>query len=359
MSEGTDSSDGESPRTHRRNDEESIESSRDPERTSAGGGANEQRRVLRPRVGLIAALVALCGLLAFEVIFIVRGAAPDRAHVAATAVLPRMEPDAGLSLSKIAISPSLAAAGDPQSAPAAEFAEEGVDDQPRRTRPKHFATVQEAAVGSCTTSSVDGLSRQIIEQVRCTDPTAFVPIPPRPNLVLEANVFPYLELSARDHLLKALDQNRDKTLTVHSALRTVAQQYLVWRWSANKRCGVRMATTPGDSNHETGRALDIASHAQWRSALESQDFRWLGPSDAVHFDFRSSRSSGRAPDILAFQRLSNRNHPDDRITESGQYDGATEQRLRKAPPSGFRLGATCSKARGASSNAKGAKRSSR
>jgi hypothetical protein len=315
------------------------------------------RRFLRPRIGLIVALVGLCGLLTFETIFIAKGTGPHEVRVATTASPPALEMDGGISLSKVAVNPSLSTTEEQKSMPAPEFSEDGVDDEPRRARPKHFATVQEASIGSCTTSSVDGLSRQIIEQVRCSDPNAFVPIPARPNLVLEPQILPYLELSARDHLIKALDKNRDKTLTIHSALRTVAQQYLVWRWAANRRCGVQMATPPGESNHETGRALDIAEQAQWRSALEAQEFRWLGSSDAVHFDFKSSRALSRAPDILAFQRLWNRNHSDDRIAESGLYDAATELRLKKSPPGGFRQGATCAKARGtATSKAKGARR---
>lgn len=307
------------------------------------------RRIVRPRIGVLFAVLGLCGLLAFEVVYIAKGTGPIQTRITTSATVapaPAPDLDAGIGLSKVAVNPELSIAEEQRGSPEREFGEDSVDEQPRHTRPKHFATVHEASIGSCTTSSVDGLSRQIVEQVRCSDPSAFVPIPARPNLVLEPQILPYLELSARDHLLKALDKNRDKTLTIHSALRTVAQQYLVWRWAANKRCGVQMATPPGESNHETGRALDIAGQAQWRSALEAQEFRWLGSSDAVHFDFKNSRPSARAPDITAFQRLWNRNHPDDRITESGLYDAATEQRLKKAPPSGFRQGPTCTRARG-------------
>jgi hypothetical protein len=309
------------------------------------------RRPPRLRLGLILALVGLCAVLGAEAVFIVKGstsrqapAPSSSAVVQTTAAIP--DPDAGdIALSRVAPNPSLVTGAESSTAPAPAFDEEGVDEEPKRAKPKHYSTVQEAAVGSCTTSSVDGLSRQIIEQVRCSDPNAFAPIPSRPNLVIEPHIFPYLEATARDHLLKVLDKNRDKTLTIHSALRTVAQQYLVWRWAGARRCGVQMATAPGESNHETGRALDIANQAQWRNALEAQDFRWLGSSDVVHFDFKTNRSVGRAPDILAFQKLWNRNHPDDRILESGTYDANTEQRLRKSPPGGFKLGPTCTKSR--------------
>jgi hypothetical protein len=228
------------------------------------------------------------------------------------------------------------------------FEDEMGDDEPTPSKPappKHFATVQEAAMGSCSTESVDGLSRQIIEQARCIKPNDFVPLPKRANLIMAPNVYPYLELGARDHLLKALDSKKGQTMTINSALRTVAQQYLVSHWSLSKICGVQMATRPGESNHEIGTALDIKEAASWRPALEAQDFKWLGASDRVHFDYKSASPTRVATDVLAFQKLWNRNHKDDAISESGRFDAATEQRLKKAPPSGFTLGASCGKTR--------------
>jgi hypothetical protein len=203
--------------------------------------------------------------------------------------------------------------------------------------------VQQAAVDSCTTASVDGLSRQIIAQARCLKPNAFVPLPSRPNLVIASQVFPYLELEARDHLLKAVDARPKLKMTVNSALRTLAQQYLVWRWSASKRCGVPLATPPGESNHEVGVALDIAEAGSWRPLLEAQDFKWLGASDRVHFDYKGSAATpGSSTDVLAFQKLWNRNHPTDKINEDGRYSPNVEQRLKQAPPDGFKLGPSCS-----------------
>jgi hypothetical protein len=105
---------------------------------------------------------------------------------------------------------------------------------------------------------------------------------------------------------------------------------------------VQLATEPGDSNHERGTALDIAEFAQWRSALEKQGFRWLGKSDRVHFDYQAGGASRHsATDVRAFQVLWNRNHKDDAIQADGRYTPAMEQRLRKAPPAGFRVGPTC------------------
>jgi hypothetical protein len=203
-------------------------------------------------------------------------------------------------------------------------------------------TVQWAADRVCSTAHVDGLSRQIIEEARCLDANAFSRVPARRNLTSEGHVFLYLDAPAKDHLLRALDAHKDRVMKVHSALRTVAQQYLLSRWAAGKRCGIQLATRPGESNHETGLALDVADHGAWRSALESEGFRWLGSIDRVHFDFVGAGATHHdGLDVRAFQRLWNRNHPDDAIAESGHNDGATEQRLKRSPASGFPIGARC------------------
>ena len=80
-----------------------------------------------------------------------------------------------------------------------------------------------------------------------------------------------------------------------------------------------------------------------RSALEAREFKWLGASDRVHFDYKGSSAPPRsATDVLAFQKLWNRNHPTDKLSEDGRYSPATEQRLKQAPPDGFAIGPTCS-----------------
>ncbi len=228
-----------------------------------------------------------------------------------------------------------------------EFIGETDDGEPsteKRKPPKVYKTVHQAATESCSTESVEGLSKQIIEQARCIKPNAFVPLPSRKNLVVSSNVFPYLELEARNGLVRALDANPTKRMTLNSALRTVAQQYLVSRWGAGKRCGVQLATRPGQSNHEIGAAVDIAEPNQWKAALEAQQFRWLGASDRVHFDYKGAGSPSKsAMDVLAFQMLWNRNNPKDPIAADGRYSAATEQRLKKAPPAGFAKGPVCGK----------------
>lgn len=302
---------------------------------------------------MIAGCVVLALVLALELAFIVRQGQQRPALPAAGQVASPAASSAGPAPTGVAPAASGAAAqgeaGDPAelaAANAAGFEDFSDDGEPRGEKPappKHFDTVQRAAIESCTTASVDGLSRQIIEQARCIKPNAFVPLPNKPNLVIASQVFPYLELQARNQLVKALDARPNQRMTVNSALRTVAQQYLVWRWSATKRCGVPLATPPGESNHEIGIALDIAEAGTWRPTLEQHQFRWLGASDRVHFDFKRSGAPPPPTDVLAFQTLWNRNHPTDKIPTSGRYDPATEERLKQSPPDGFKLGASCGK----------------
>jgi hypothetical protein len=305
-----------------------------------GSGARrawlQEHRTLALGLGCL----ALCSIIAADLYFMLKSDAKRSASA------PPPSSSAAPPVAPIAAPPSTAEE-QAEDAPADALDFESGDAEPgsgKPAAPKHFATVQQAAVESCTTASVDGLSRQIIAQGRCIKPHAFVPLPSRPNLLIASQVFPYLEAGARDRLLKALDARPKQKMTVNSALRTVVQQFLVWRWSATKRCGVPLATPPGQSNHETGTALDIAEAGTWRPVLEAHGFKWLGASDRVHFDYKgASAPSGSSLDVRAFQKLWNRNHPNDKLSEDGQYSPAVEQRLKQAPPDGFAIGPSCSK----------------
>ena len=219
------------------------------------------------------------------------------------------------------------------------------DERPRSDkagRRKAGGTVESVAKRACSTASIDGLSRQIVAEARCIDANAFARVPVRRNLESAGNVFLYLDAPARDHLLRVLDAHPNRVMKVHSALRTVAQQYLLSRWAAGKRCGIQLATRPGESNHETGLALDVSEHAAWRSALQNDGFRWLGSIDRVHFNFVGPGATHHdGLDVQAFQRLWNRNHAEDTIPETGRYDIPTELRLKKSPSGGFPIGARC------------------
>jgi hypothetical protein len=203
-------------------------------------------------------------------------------------------------------------------------------------------SVWAAVTASCTTSSVEGLSKQIIEQGVCLTPGAFAAVPALPNLSFEPGVFAYLETPARDALVAALAASPGTALHVNSMLRTVAQQYLVYTWYQRGTCGIGLAAHPGKSNHETGLAFDTDQWSSDQGLLAAHGFKWFGGADPVHFDYAGAGAvSHGGLDVQAFQHLWNLNHPDDPIAEDGAYGPQTEARLRKAPASGFAHGPDC------------------
>ena len=228
-----------------------------------------------------------------------------------------------------------------------EAAQEADSPEPTGEREDQVgtSTVATAVSSSCATSSVKGLSLQIIAEGKCISPGAYVKVPDLDNISFGPNVFPYLEKPARDKLVAALKANPGKSLSVNSMLRTVAQQYLLYRWGKLGKCGIGLAATPGNSNHETGLAMDVNEYTSWKTVFSNHGFKWFGNSDKVHFDYvGAGAKSYKGIDVLAFQRLWNRNNPGDKISEDGDWGPNTEARMKKAPAAGFAKGAECNAA---------------
>lgn len=203
-------------------------------------------------------------------------------------------------------------------------------------------TVQEAINSSCSTTSVKGLSLQIVEQANCTTPGAYALVPSKPNLDLGAAVFPYLQAPARDALVGALVAHPNTTMSVSSMLRTVAQQYLLYTWYQNGQCGIGLAAKPGNSNHETGLAVDVSEYGTWKASLAAQGFTWFGNADTVHFDYTGAGVMPfKGNDVRAFQQLWNKNNPGDLLAEDGAYGPQTGSRLAQSPAGGFANGPSC------------------
>ena len=243
------------------------------------------------------------------------------------------------------------APGEPDST-ADEVAGDGPEPTGNRGDAVGSGSVNDAVLASCATSSVKGLSDQIIAEGQCLEPSAYAKLPEVANLKLGPNVFPFLEQPARDKLVEALKASPGSTMTVNSMLRTVAQQYLLYRWYQAGSCGIGLAAKPGNSNHETGLAFDTNEASTWKSSLTNRGFKWFGSADPVHFDFvGAGAKSFKGTDVKAFQRLWNRNHPEDLIGEDGAYGPATEARLKKAPAQGFAIGADCGPDSGGSGGA--------
>ena len=201
--------------------------------------------------------------------------------------------------------------------------------------------VSSAVTQACSTTAVKGLATQLVEEIQCLRPNTMKKIDGTPGLSLGSAVFPYLQTPAANALIAA-QKARGATLSINSGLRTLPQQYLLYRWYQTGRCGIGLAAKPGTSNHESAVAVDINDNASWRTTMQGKGFRWLGSSDPVHFDYTGGGTVDlRGLSVKAFQRLWNRNNPTDTIAEDGAYGPATEARLAKSPVGGFAKGASC------------------
>ncbi|HTJ46904.1 MAG TPA: M15 family metallopeptidase [Kofleriaceae bacterium] len=204
---------------------------------------------------------------------------------------------------------------------------------------EELSTVGDYVNTGCSTAVVIGLSQQISDEVACMKPNALVKFSAGSGISFASSaVLPYLGPSARDDL-KAVGAGGG-TMQVTSAFRTVAQQYLLYRWYQQGRCGITAAATPGRSNHETGRAVDVSNYSSYVSRMSAKGWAHDVAGDPVHFDHLSSADI-RGTDVMAFQRLWNRNHPNDLIDEDGVYGPQTGARIAMAPSGGFAKGPTC------------------
>lgn len=200
--------------------------------------------------------------------------------------------------------------------------------------------VSDYLADGCSTAPVRGLSMQIAEEVACMDAGALTAFEATPEITFSGpQVLPFLAPTARDALLAAVAAE-GRGITINSAYRTIANQYLLYHWWQTGRCGITAAAEVGRSNHESGRAVDVDNYSSWITALGRKGWSHDVPGDPVHFDHLAS-PDGRGADVLAFQRLWNRNHPEDLIDEDGDYGPMTDARLGAAPAEGFGVGSAC------------------
>jgi hypothetical protein len=93
-----------------------------------------------------------------------------------------------------------------------------------------------------------------------------------------------LQAGAADSLAAAAASKNDY-ITLNSAFRSSAQQYMLYQWYNKGICGIGLAASPGSSNHEGGRAVDTSYYSYWLSTLEAHGWVHSYPSsDPVHFD---------------------------------------------------------------------------
>src|SRR5688500_11374450 len=142
-------------------------------------------------------------------------------------------------------------------------------------------TVEQALDASCETNIVDGLSRQLLDAMSCLSPGMLAPIGAHPNVGLDPPVWPVLQPPARDAFERALASQPHTWLSLRSATRTIAQQYLAHVWKQRGTCGVKAARSPGASDHELGLAVDVGEWKHWLDALRAQGWTWAGSADTV------------------------------------------------------------------------------
>jgi hypothetical protein len=203
-------------------------------------------------------------------------------------------------------------------------------------------TIDEAvAAGGCSTAVVRPLSEQLIAEILCLRPGSMARIDDIPGLSLGAAASVWLQAPAAAALRDAVVEGGGG-LSLNSTLRTLPQQLMLYRWYTRGECGITLAASPGTSPHESGLAIDTSDYDAWRTRLEAHGWSWHGAGDLVHFDYVGGGTiSLEGESVLAFQRLWNRNHPEDLLAEDGDYGPQTEARLRMAPAEGFPIGASC------------------
>src|SRR6185312_3619250 len=194
--------------------------------------------------------------------------------------------------------------------------------------------------GGCSTFVVDGLSKQLIAEENCIAANTLVSFSGKKGISIGSNVYPYLEPKAATGLEAA---GAASGLSVTSAFRTIAQQYLLYRWYENGQCGISLAAVPGNSNHETGIAVDMSNYSAEISNMSNHGWTHTYPtSDPVHFDYTAGGTTDlRHDSVLAFQRLWNLNNPNAKIAEDGDYGPITASKIAASPATGFAKGSTC------------------
>ena len=187
---------------------------------------------------------------------------------------------------------------------------------------------------SCSTSGVQSLDQQLIQQINRIAPGLLVDFS-HLNVDCGAGCHPFLQAPAVEALEKAIAIRRKKMI-VNSAYRSLAQQAILYAHYKHRRCGIRAAAVPGSSNHNTALSLDIEDPQEWKPYLERYGWDWIGSFDPMHFDFKGAGCKNLAHlSIKAFQQLWNYNHPDRRIIEDGEWGRQTEIALLSTSCDGF------------------------
>jgi hypothetical protein len=184
----------------------------------------------------------------------------------------------------------------------------------------------------CSTSVAQGVTNEIISKLQSMG-YSFKTLDST-WIHCESPCVNQLQSAAADSLVSAC-QSKNDYITLNSAFRSSAQQYLLYNWYNAGICGIGLAATPGTSNHEGGRAVDTSYYSYWLSTLEAYGWVHSYPdSDPVHFDYMASSDIAKE-NLMAFQKLWNENNPSKTIAEDGVYGPDTANALYNTPCDGW------------------------
>jgi hypothetical protein len=183
----------------------------------------------------------------------------------------------------------------------------------------------------CTTEVVKGLTYQILDELDAMG-YSFSTVDPA-YIKCSGACVDRLQTQAAAALTSAARAKKDY-ITLNSAVRSSAQQYLLYDWYLTGQCSIGLAAKPGTSNHEGGRAVDTSYYDYWLTTFESYGWIHSYPdSDPVHFDYLDAQDLAQQ-NLKAFQRLYNRNTGSS-IAEDGLYGADTDKALSASPCDGW------------------------
>jgi hypothetical protein len=196
---------------------------------------------------------------------------------------------------------------------------------------KTFACILGTQTG-CSSDIAQGLTNQIIAQMKAngysftTLDSAWVKC--------SSPCVNQMQTAAANSLVAAAKSKND-FITLNSAIRSSAQQYLLYNWYLKGICGIGLAATPGTSNHEGGRAIDTSYYSYWLSALQAQGWTHSYPTDdPVHFDYKASSDLAKQ-NLIAFQQLWNKYNPTKTLSVDGIYGTNTANAFYNSPCGGW------------------------
>lgn len=199
-----------------------------------------------------------------------------------------------------------------------------------------FAACTLGTASGCSTSVCNGLTKQLVAELNSMGYTftSMTTSQYTDYIHCSGACQPYLQQAAAQALL-ATAQAKNDYITLNSAYRSSAQQYLLYQWYLSGTCNIGLAAKPGQSDHEGGRSIDTSYYTYWMSALESHGWTWsYGSSDPYHFDYFGVADLS-AKSLAAFQNLWNKNNPSNPLVVDGLYGPDTAAALAKSPCDGW------------------------